>query len=106
MTYHHQLPKEFEFNIFDYLKTGKNVEVKTNKVYVRIDELFTSKMCNYLLRNKLPEGTTYSVHYFVFDDVDTCLRCVLHMYETLYITEEFNEAVKDNIHTLRTLQKQ
>ena len=93
MTYHHQMPQSMEFDVFEYLRTG-NVQCKqdnlSNKIYVRIDRLFTDKMLKALLKSSLPDGTYYSVNHFVFYDVDVCIKCLIEMYRILQNVDTYN----------------
>lgn len=82
MTYHHQISRQLEFDVFHYLRTGY-VPCSSHKVYVRIDALFTRKMLKIIMNDKLPHGSCYSVNHFIFDDVDTCIDCLVNMYKTL-----------------------
>lgn len=91
MTYHHQLKQHLEFDVFEYLRCGNkaNTHLTTNKVYVRIDKLFTKKMLSILLQHKLPNGTQYNVNHFVFADIDICMYCLYKMFETLQQTNKY-----------------
>jgi hypothetical protein len=91
MTYHHQLETKLEFDVFEYLRIGSKSDnqIKTQKIYVRIDKLFTEKMLSILLKHRLPNGAQYYVNYFVFEDVDICMHCLYKMYEVLQQTSKY-----------------
>lgn len=92
MTYHHQLKKELEFDVFSYVNNKRvNIPNVNGKVYVRIDKLFTRDMLQLLMKNKLPNGTYYNVEHFVFQNVDNCLKSVCEMFETLQLFDKYNE---------------
>lgn len=92
MTYHHQLKKELEFDVFNYVNNKSlNIPNVNGKVYVRIDKLFTRDMLQLLMKNKLPDGTYYNVEHFVFQNVDNCLKSVCEMFETLQLFDKYNE---------------
>lgn len=92
MTYHHQLKKDLEFDVFSYVNDKEvNVPNVNGKVYVKIDRLFTRDMLQLLMRNKLPDGTNYNVEHFVFQNVDNCVKSVCEMYKTLQNIKKYNE---------------
>lgn len=101
MTYHHQLPKELEFDVFEYVKTCKNTALITDTVYVKASSLFTDEMISVLVKHKLPSGTCYSVGYFVFNDIESCISCVIKMFETLQEIDEYKEYSVNSIRALK-----
>lgn len=86
MTYHYQLKKELEFDVFNNNKTI----LSNRKVYVNIDKLFTRDMLFVLMKSKLPDGTNYDVNYFVFKNVEVCMKSVCEMYKRLQKMKKYH----------------
>lgn len=78
-----------EFDVFNYV-SNKSL-ASDGKVYVKMDKLFTRDMLVVLMKHKLPKGTSYNIEYFVFQNVDVCIRSICIMYRTLQKMQKYNE---------------
>lgn len=86
MTYYRK--KELEFDVFNYVK---NTNMFQGKVYVQINKLFTQDMLVVLFKSKLPKGTRYNADYFVFENIDICMKSICEMYKSLQNIKKYQD---------------